>query len=82
MQQQMPSSTAVENFTHTVRVTQKLIKAVHNAQTASRDQPPNTLKKMTHTSSPLIKPVVPTDKTSDLIMGNTKNWTLTTVMIL
>lgn len=65
-----------------VRILHRLIKATHHLHNVSQEKPPLTIAKMTRTLGSLIKPSTPSDNTTDLIVGNAKNWEFTTVLIL
>lgn len=65
-----------------VRILHRIIKATHHLHNVSQEKPPLTIAKMTRTLSSLIKPSTPSDSTTDLIVGNAKNWEFTTVLIL
>lgn len=69
-------------FEVTVRILHRLIKATHHLQNVSRADPPGTIVKMTQTLSALIKPSTPSEKTTDFISGNAKNWEYATMLIL
>lgn len=70
------------DFKTKVRIMHKLIKAMHHLTNVSGEEPPITIDKMTQTLATLIKPAAPTDRTTDLICGNAKNWAVTTMLIL
>lgn len=58
------------------------IKATHHLLNVSGDKPPVTIENSTKTLATIIKPSIPSDNTMDLIWGNAKNWSRTTLLIL
>lgn len=55
------------------RIFYRLIKATRHLQNVSREDPPDSIARMTETLTKLIKPATPLQRTSDLIYGNAKN---------
>ena len=80
--QQQPTD---PKFGKLVRQLHAVIKMVHHLQNVA--QKPGTpepvmISRMVDTLSTMIKPASPTENTTDLIMGNAKNWGYTTLLIL
>ncbi|KAK3518296.1 hypothetical protein QTP86_003740 [Hemibagrus guttatus] len=82
-QQQVPPTDP--KFAKLVRSLYKIIKMVHHLQnvTPEPDQPgPRMIARMVDILASMIKPAVPTEKTTDMIVGNAKNWGYNTLIIL
>lgn len=69
------------DLTFEVRIIYRIITAQHHLRNVSQDQPPAMIYKMTNTLSVFIKPAIPTETTFNLITGNAKNWSSTTILI-
>lgn len=72
-------------FAKLVRQLHAVIKTVHHLQNVTPkdgDSGPRMISRMVDTLSDMIKPAFPTINTTDLIVGNAKNWGYNTLLIL
>ena len=72
-------------FSRLARKMHSVIKQVHHLQNVAvkpGKAEPRMISNMVETLTTMIKPAAPTPNTSDLIMGNARNWGYTTLLIL
>lgn len=72
-------------FGQLVRKMHMVIKIVHHLQNVTPDpgKPgPNMISRMVETLATMIKPAAPSANTTELIVGNARNWGYTTLIIL
>lgn len=70
------------DFALKCHVIHRIIKTVHHSSNVSTDKTPVSIDKMMTQLITSIKPAIPSPQTSDLILGNAKNWAHTTLVIL